>query len=74
MKPRYELVVDIYEPSGAGMDHPILRHTFFGATLAEARGYFEAHLETDAFLRGCVEKQRWRTVDCLSKTYWRRLR
>ena len=70
MKARYKLVVDIYEPEGAGTDYPILRHEFFGRTEKEAEGYFRAHLATDTFLRGCVQKRRWRQVGCVAEIYW----
>jgi hypothetical protein len=65
----WRLVVDIYEPGG-GHDYPIVRHVFAGDTREEAEGYFDAHMKTDAFLRGCVTKQRWRDVDCDVEAWW----
>lgn len=65
----WRFVVDIYEKS-AGSDYPVLRHVFFGKDESEAYGYFEAHLETDEFLRGCVERSRWHDVQCRTEAYW----
>ena len=73
MKARWKLVVDIYEPEGAGNDYPILRHEFYGKTQQEAEGYYEAHLGTDEFLRGCVQRNRWHAVRCHADMYWVRV-
>ena len=59
----WRMVVDIYELS-VGYDYPVVRHIFTGRTPEEARAYFQAHLETDEFMRGCVEQRRWRDVVC----------
>lgn len=72
MRPLVKLIVDIYEPQGAGTDYPILRHEFFGKTRQEAWGYYQAHLGTDEFLRGCVERSRWKRVKCAAEIYWAR--
>lgn len=71
--PRIKLVVDIYEPEGAGNDYPILRHEFYGKTKDEAEGYYDAHLQTDEFLRGCVQRSAWRKVRCYAEMYWVKL-
>jgi len=59
----WRLVVDIFEMS-VGYEYPVVRHVFTGRTADEARGYFQAHLETDEFMRDCVERRRWRDVVC----------
>lgn len=63
------LVVDTYEHDG-GNKFPIVTHQFRGKTKSEALGYYQAHLKTDEFLRGCVEKRRWRSVNCNADAYW----
>lgn len=73
MKARVKLVVDIYEPKGAGTDYPILRHEFYGKTKAEAEGYFRAHLGTDSFLRGCTQKRHYKSIECFADIYWEML-
>jgi hypothetical protein len=65
----WRFVVDIYEP-GTSTAYPVLRHVFFGVDEDEAYGYFEAHMTTDEFLRGCVEKGRWNGLDCIAKAKW----
>lgn len=62
-------VVDIYE-SAAGDDFPVVRHQFYGKTRKEAKGYYEAHMKTDKFMKDCVEKKQWKKVKCQSKKYW----
>lgn len=63
----YVIRVDIAE-SATGYAYPVVRHEFVGKTRAEARGYYQAHLGTDAFLRGCVESRRWDGVVCRATT------
>lgn len=70
MRARWALIVDIYETDRS---FPILTHIFRGTTQDEALGYYEAHLTTDAFFRGCIERERWRDVPCTSTMHWRRL-
>lgn len=65
----WKLVVDIFEPS-VGFEYPVVRHEFYGRTKKEAEGYYQAHLTTDAFLRGCVEKKRWKRVQCETDAFW----
>ena len=47
-----------------------MRHVFAGKTRAEAEGYFDAHLGTDAFLEGGVERAHWKDVDCEVDARW----
>lgn len=62
--------VDIYEPEGAGMEYPVVRHSFYGKTKEEAQGYYESHLGTDEFLQDCVKSGKWQEVKCTTKTHW----
>lgn len=64
----FRLVVDIYEAEIP--DYPVVTHVFNGKTKKEAIGYFKAHLTTDEFLRGCVNKGRWKTLDCRATAHW----
>lgn len=59
----YALTQDIFEP-GVGDAYPVVRHIFYGKTEKEARGYYDAHLTTDAFMRDCTEKGQWEQVQC----------
>ena len=73
---KWRLVVDIYEkavgmPSEGG--YPVVRHAFYGKTKKECRGYFSAHMGTDAFMSGCVDKGAWETVSCKSFWFWEKL-
>lgn len=70
---RWALVVDIYEPQGAGMDYAILTHVFRGKTKVEAIGYCKAHMITDSFFRGCLESGRWEEVMCRARVYWQQI-
>jgi hypothetical protein len=62
----WALVIDIYE----SQTYPVVQHVFYGRTQAEAQGYYESHLKTDEFLRGCVERGRWRQVGCRAEMRW----
>ncbi len=70
---KWALYVDIYEPAGAGMGYPVLRHIFYGKTKTEAQGYYDAHLTTDTFFAGCVLRGRFGDFDCRSFQKWERL-
>jgi hypothetical protein len=59
----HALSQDIYEEA-VGDAYPVVRHTFFGKTPEEARGYYNAHLGTCAFMRGCTQEGRWNDVVC----------
>lgn len=62
-------VVDIFEKA-AGDDYPVVRHVFFGKDRPEALGYYNAHLGTCAFLKGCVESGHWEDVTCRAQARW----
>jgi hypothetical protein len=65
----WRFVVDIFEPE-TSTAYPVLRHVFYGLDEDEAYGYFEAHMTTDEFLRGCVEKEHWNGLKCFTKAHW----
>ncbi len=65
--------VDIFEPDGAGTEYPVVRHSFYGKTKEEAKGYFESHIKTDAFMKGCVEKDKFKQIKCQSKFSWEKI-
>lgn len=69
---KWKLVVDIFEPT-VGRAYPVVRHEFYGRTKRECSGYFEAHIGTDAFLRECLDKSRWKNVECTTLAEWVRL-
>jgi len=47
-----------------GPRRPVVEHRFFGDTRAQAMGVFQAHMQSDAFLRDCQNKQRFGNIDC----------
>jgi hypothetical protein len=51
----------IYE---AGSSDPVLRHSFYGKTPAEAEAVHQAHLRADAFLRGCETTGHYGQIPC----------
>lgn len=59
----WAVVHSIYEKS-VGNDYPVVRHVFYGKTPEEAQHYYESHLKTDSFLRGCETRGRWNSVAC----------
>jgi hypothetical protein len=59
----WEIRQDIYE-KGVGDAYPVVSHRFYGRTRREARSYFDAHLTTDEFFRGCTERGRWDGIVC----------
>lgn len=63
----YSLVVEIYESQRR---FPIVVHVFNGTTKREAMGYFEAHMKTDSFLRGCVSDNQFGNIRCRSTVRW----
>jgi len=63
------VVVDIFE-GVTKFRYPIVRHAFYGRDRAEAEGYYRLHMETDAFLRECVEKKKWNGVACEVEVFY----
>ena len=70
---KWALHVDIYEPEGAGMGYPVVRHSFFGKTKKEAEGYCTAHLGTDVFMRDCMDTGKWQRIVCPAFVIWQGL-
>lgn len=70
--PKWALVIRTYEQQRNGTWKIVLEHRFFGATQAEAQGYYESHLKTDSFLRSCLTG-RWQDVTCYNEAHWERL-
>ena len=52
------LVHEIHEMARP-RDYPVVTHEFRGETREEAYGIYLAHLQSDAFLRGCVENDEY---------------
>jgi hypothetical protein len=63
-------VVEIYEAK----PYPVVEHRFYGATQVEAMHYFQSHMKTDEFLRGCVTKGSWDGIQCRAESYIQRLK
>lgn len=53
--------VDIFE---ADFPFPVVRHEFRGKDLAQALGFYYAHLKTDQFMRDCVTIGRFFNLGC----------
>lgn len=47
----FRIISKIFEN---GIGFPVVVHAFNGTSLAQAQGFYQAHMKTDAFLRGCV--------------------
>jgi hypothetical protein len=63
----WAVVASTYEKA-VGDDYPLVIHTFLGKTPDEAVGILQAHMRADAFLRGCTEQQKFKSVDCRTDT------
>lgn len=61
MKNTWRIVQHIYEGDAR---EPILTHVFYGETPDAAQGVFDAHMQTDSFMRGCVQDCRFRDFAC----------
>jgi hypothetical protein len=61
--------VDIYEQT-VGPKYPVVQHVFWGKTKAEAKGYYEAHLETDSFFKACIADGKFGDIECHANAYW----
>ena len=66
MRPSYRIVSEIYEGAAS---YPAVVHIFLGDTPEKARGLYQAHKRTDAFLSACVEHGRFRDFKCLER-HW----
>ena len=47
----FRIVSKIFEE---GTPFPVVVHAFNGTTLQQAQAFYQAHMKTDGFLRGCV--------------------
>lgn len=71
-----EYVVEIYE----GGSYPVVTHKFHGQNQDEALRYYQAHLQSDSFLRQCTETGQWTgesyttyssgATPCQVRAYW----
>jgi hypothetical protein len=59
----WAVVASTYEEA-VGDDYPLVIHTMLGKTYEEAVGIFQAHMKADAFLRGCTEEKKFKSIDC----------
>jgi hypothetical protein len=59
--------VDIYENDS---DIPTLSHVFWGNSREDARGISEAHMHTDTFYRGAMERGEWHGIPLTVKEEW----
>ena len=57
----WRIVQHIYE--GADRE-PVLTHVFYGETRQAAERIYQAHMVTDAFMRGCVSAGKFRDFTC----------
>lgn len=60
-QPNFRIVSEIYETVHT---YPIVIHIFQGGTAKQAAAFYKAHMLSDAFLRGCVEKGRFANFTC----------
>ncbi len=57
----WRIVQHIYEENDP---EPVLTHVFYGDTPAASQHIFDAHMQTDSFMRECVERHRFRNFSC----------
>jgi hypothetical protein len=57
----YRVVSKIFE---SNKSYPAVVHIFYGESLREAQSYYQAHLKTDSFFRGCVVDKRFSNFSC----------
>ena len=57
----WRIVVDTFESDDA---YPVVTHIFNGRTKAEVVGYFDAHMQTDSFMRPCVKNSEFKGMYC----------
>jgi hypothetical protein len=63
-----DIIYEIYESA----PYPIVTHIFTGRDMQEARGYFQSHLKSDTFLRGCHESGQYGNIKCRHSVRFRR--
>ncbi|MCZ6868092.1 MAG: hypothetical protein O7G84_01150 [Gammaproteobacteria bacterium] len=62
------LVHEIFEDATPG--YPVVTHVFTGKDRAEVQGYFDAHMKTDAFMRGMENAGEWNGVKGRAVKRW----
>ena len=65
----WRIVQNIYENEET---EPTLTHVFYGETQERAQQVFDAHMKTDAFMRGCVTNDRFRDFACHAQNHFER--
>jgi len=65
----FRVVAITYEklPDGSSWV-PVVRHEFYGPSPERAVGVYHAHLESDAFLRGC-QTGHYQGIECRTMVY-----
>jgi len=66
MKKTWRVVQHIYENVET---EPTLTHVFYGETLDRAWAVFNAHMQTDSFMRACTTERRFRDFACHARCY-----
>jgi hypothetical protein len=68
----WRLVALTFEQKTARTWALVVRHEFYGATEAEARAVYAAHLQADRFLAGCSHGAGYQGIVCRTETYLER--
>ena len=63
------LAIDIFEAGARKV--PTITHVFYGSRRA-IEGTVKAHMGTDSFLRGALERRAWRGIPLRVRFRWRR--
>ena len=64
----WRVVAVSYELDGARWV-PVVRHEMYGPTQERAIEVYQAHMESDAFLRGCTTSRRYDGIQCTTETH-----
>jgi hypothetical protein len=59
-KPPWRIVSEIYE----ALPWPVVVHVFNGTSPAQAQAFYSAHMKSDSFMRGCVDRGRFADFKC----------
>jgi hypothetical protein len=63
---RFRVTSRIFEAEEA---LPVLDHVFYGDSIEAAFAVMVAHMGTDAFLRGCVERGQYGSIVCREERF-----
>lgn len=67
--PAYRLVAETFERGADGRWTIVVQHVFYGQSEGECYRIMAAHLQADAFLRGCTaEGGRFGDITCTTTT------